>query len=87
MIKTEKTERMEDTRRNDEKEEIRGDSATVSSAASSMHEGEHENHDLEAIATVSTNSPPYSVFSKRQKYLIVCKSMWPVCLRITSISY
>jgi hypothetical protein len=74
-IESEKDTRMTDTGRSEEKEKNHGDSATMSSAASSMHEGQHEDHDLEAIATVSTNSPPYSVFSKKQKYFIVCKSM------------
>lgn len=73
LIGSEKNERMNNTRRSEEKEKHHGDSATVSSAASSMHEGHHENHDLEAITTVPTNSPPYSVFSKRQKIFIVCK--------------
>jgi hypothetical protein len=66
-------------RRSEEKETEHRDSATVSSAASSIHEGQHEDHDLEAVATVATNSPPYSVFSKKQKYFIVCKSMSSVC--------
>ena len=52
----------------------KNDSATVSSSDSSFHEGENEDHDLEAIATVSTNSPPYSVFTTKQKYFIVCRS-------------
>jgi hypothetical protein len=52
----------------------KNDSASVSSRDSSFHEGENEDHDLEAIATVSTNSPPYSVFTTKQKYFIVCRS-------------
>ncbi|KAL1598890.1 hypothetical protein SLS60_008033 [Paraconiothyrium brasiliense] len=72
-----KTERKEEgTVRSEEKEEHCGTSATISSAASSIHEGQHEDHDLEAIATVSTNTPPYSVFTKKQKYLIVFLAAW-----------
>ncbi|KAJ4291619.1 hypothetical protein N0V90_009514 [Kalmusia sp. IMI 367209] len=72
----EKTERIEDAMTGIEEEEKHGDSATVS-AAPSIREGEEtQDYDLEAVATVSTNSPPYSVFSKKQKYMIVFLAAW-----------
>lgn len=67
------SEKIEDTASRHEEEEKKGDFATFSSTASSLHEIEDRNHDLEAVTTVSTNSPPYSVFTKKQKYLIVCE--------------
>ncbi|KAF2437894.1 MFS general substrate transporter [Karstenula rhodostoma CBS 690.94] len=76
VIESDKTERMKDTKRSEEDEKHHGDFATVSSAASSMHEGQSEDHDPEAITTVPSNSPPYSVFSKKQKYFIVCLAAW-----------
>ena len=69
----EKPEKMDRAAHGHEEEEEKHESATASSVGSSIHEGENEHHDLEAIATISTNSPPYSVFTKKQKYFIVCK--------------
>jgi hypothetical protein len=58
------------------------DSKTTSSASSQHHEanqdedGQNQPRDLEALSTVQTNSPPYSIFTKRQKYFIVCLTAW-----------
>lgn len=32
--------------------------------------------DLEALSNIQSNSPPYSIFSKRQKTFIVCLTAW-----------
>lgn len=84
----EKNEKMASTAHRGEEEEEKHESATASSAASSIHEGENEHHDLEATATVSTNSPPYSVFTKKQKYLIVCEldGISTTCARYTNLT-
>jgi hypothetical protein len=55
----------------------------TTSAALSQHQeaGQDEDdknqpRDLEALSTVQTNSPPYSVFTKKQKAFIVCLTAW-----------
>lgn len=37
---------------------------------------EEQEQDLEALATVQSNSPPYSIFSKRKKHFIVFLAAW-----------
>jgi len=56
-----------------EKTEKCGESTRTSAKVSLDHHEDEDTHvqDLEAIATITTNSPPYSVFTKRQKHFIV----------------
>lgn len=64
----------------EEEKQERHESRRVSSASSmttvqdDIEQGQVR--DVEALSTVQSNSPPYSVFSKRKKQLIVLLAAW-----------
>ena len=58
----------------EEKKAMESRSSSLAISSSTNHGDNppvNESHDTEALSAVQSNSPPYSVFSKRQKHFIV----------------
>ncbi|KAF2637483.1 MFS general substrate transporter [Massarina eburnea CBS 473.64] len=60
----------------DEKRNSSESSPNTDTPSSTHEHSEHSDEDLEAVTTIQSNSPPYSVLSKRKKIFIVFLAAW-----------